>query len=221
MFGYNYMDDGADQGGSWMEDGIGTSHMATPHHALIEGNQAFNFGQDDRWGNSAYITAFRNHLTGQLRSFPDTGVKRAVGVTQWHWWQSFVGNVLGTPTHPGIGGYESIGGGWNDVMWLLCHQAADNVPDGGKCRATQLRDGNFDYVTDQVHWHGIGGSGVANGLTPPANATLPASMYLPAKPAFFGSNPWPWANGSNAANPLPGQLPARERYDAGTPNAVR
>ena len=38
--------------------------------------------------------------------------------------------------------------------------------------------------------------------------------------AFFGSNPWPWADGSNAANPLPGQLPARARYDAGTPNAV-
>jgi hypothetical protein len=95
------------------------------------------------------------------------------------------------------------------------------VPDGGKCLSTLLRDGNYDYFTNEVHWHGIGGTGVKNGLTPPANDILPASMYLTSKPAFFGSDPWPWVNGSDATNPLPGQLPARTRYDAGTPNAVQ
>jgi hypothetical protein len=107
------------------------------------------------------------------------------------------------------------------VIWNLCFLVSTNVPDGGKCLSTQLRDGNFDYFTGKVHWHGIGGTGVNNGLTPPANSTLPASMYLTSKPAFFGSNPWPWADGSNAANPLPGQLPARQRYDAGTPNGLQ
>ena len=97
----------------------------------------------------------------------------------------------------------------------------ETVSDGGKTMATVLRDGNYDYVTGQTHWHGIGGTGAGNGLTPPANATLPASMYLTAKPAFFGSNAWPWVDGSSATNPLPGSLPARQRYDAGTPNAVQ
>ena len=41
-----------------------------------------------------------------------------------------------------------------------------------------LRDGNFDYFTKEVHWRGIGGTGAGNGLTPPADSTLPASLYL-------------------------------------------
>lgn len=218
VVGYNYMDDGADVGGQWFETNLNSSHMTTPHYELFEGNEAADFDQDDRWGNSVYITIFRNDLTGFLRDYPSSGPQRAAGITQWHWWQSFVGNVLGTPTHPGITQYEGTNGG---DIWMLCWQNNDNTPDGGKCLSTQLRDGNFDYLTGKVHWHGIGGSGANNGLTPPANSILPASMYLTAKPAFFGSSPWPWVDGSNAANPLPGQLPARVRYDAGTPNAVQ
>jgi hypothetical protein len=223
VFGYNYMDDGADSNGGWFETILNSSHMTTPHYELFEGNEAADFDQDDRWGNSVYITVFRNQLTGQLRDFPNSSPQRAAGLTQWHWWQSFVGNVLGTPTHPGISSYEVIGSETGGSMWMMCYHSSgyETASDGGKCLSTQLRDGNFDYVTGKVHWHGIGGSGQNNGLTPPANSTLPASMYLTAKPAFFGSNPWPWVDGSNAANPVPGQLPARARYDAGTPNATQ
>jgi hypothetical protein len=74
--------------------------MTTPHYELFEGNQAANFDQDDRWGNSAYVTIFRNDLLGFNRDFPTLIRSRAAGLTQWHWWQSFVGNVLGTPSHP-------------------------------------------------------------------------------------------------------------------------
>jgi hypothetical protein len=220
VFGYNYADDGADSGGQWFETNLNSSHMTTPHYELFEGNEAANFDQDDRWGNSVYVTAFRNHLIGQLRDFPNSGPKRAAGITQWHQWQSFVGNVLGNPTHSGITGYEAIDPStWGGTMWMICWQNNDSASDGGKCLQSQLRDGNFDYVTNQVHWHGVGGSGVNNGLTPPANSTLPASMYLASKPSFFGAGAWPWVDGSSAANPLPGKLPARARYDSGTPNA--
>jgi hypothetical protein len=218
VVGYNYMDDGADQGGQWFETVLNSSHMTTPHYELFEGNQGANFDQDDRWGNSVYVTIFRNDLTGFLRDYPNTGPQRAAGLTQWHWWQSFVGNVLGTPTHPGINTYEGTNGG---DMWMLCWQNNDNTPDGGKCLSTQLRDGNYDYLTGKVHWHGIGGTGANNGLTPPANDILPASLYLTSKPAFFGTTTWPWVNGSDAGNPLPGQLPARTRYDNGTPNTIQ
>jgi hypothetical protein len=95
---------------------------------------------------------------------------------------------------------------------------------------TILRDGNFDYYTGLTHWHGIGQNLCTNGatctgqyITPPANATLPASLYIPANmqpPAFFKGKTWPWVDGTNAANPLPGALPARTRFDAGTPNVV-
>ena len=102
-----------------------------------------------------------------------------------------------------------------------CKPFIVNVPDGGECMSTLLRDGNYDYYSKQVHWHGIGGTGAGNGLTPPANATLPNSLYLTSKPAFFSSTAWPWVNGSSSASPLPGTLPAKARYDAGTPNTVQ
>jgi hypothetical protein len=218
--GYNYMDDGADSNGAWFETVLNSSHMTTPHYELFEGNQGANFSQDGRWGNSDYITIFRNDLLGQDRNQPTTtNPQLAGGVTPWHWNQSFVGNVLGVPGTPSMIAYEGFNGAndWTHYIWVIC---AASDPDGGKCASTLLRDGNFDYFSGKVHWHGIGGTGVNNGLTPPANSTLPNSLYLSGKPAFFGNNTWPWVNGSSATAPLPGQLPARTRYDAGTPNTV-
>jgi hypothetical protein len=223
VLGYNYLDDGADLQGQWEETGIGTSHMTTPHYELLEGNQAFNFDQDDRWGNSVDITIYRNQLTGYNRDFSTSGPYRGAGISQWHWYQTFVGNVLGTPTDTNLfnNTYETIGGGWTNSAWVICYQAADNVPDGGKCQSTLLRDGNYDYITGKTHWHGIGGTGANNGLTPPPNSTLPPSLYLTTKPPFFANTPWPWVDGSTPTNPLPGQLPARTRYDNGTPNTIQ
>lgn len=59
--------------------------------------------------------------------------------------------------------------------------------------------------------------------TAPAVSALPNSLYIPTSmqpPAFFNGGAWPWVDGTNAANPLPGTLPARTRFDAGTPNTV-
>jgi hypothetical protein len=97
VFGYNYLDDGADLQGQWQESGFGTSHFPTPHYDLLEGNQAFDCAQEDTWGNSAFITLFRNQCVGFNRDFAQYGPHTAIGLEQWNWWQSFVGNVIGTP----------------------------------------------------------------------------------------------------------------------------
>ncbi len=44
-----------------------------------------------------------------------------------------------------------------------------------------------------------------------AEHTLPASLYQPQKPAFFGSTPWPVSGGDLAPNG--GAIPAQQRYD--------
>jgi len=261
VIGYNYMEDGYGQGYPTLaETGINASHMTTPHHELFEGNEAFNADSDSTWGNSIYITFFRNHLTGLRRNvqrpggpvvpLSDGGNKRAAGLTIHHWWYSFVGNVLGYPTgylqSPGIGfaypnamspgpqgktfHYEWVGGphggganpSWTP-MWQLGYDGARWVPSADAVAiARTLRDGNYDYFTKQQKWHGIGGvagdpvSG-AGATTPPAASALPDSLYAPSKPAFFGSNPWPWVNPGTGALAV---LPARRRFDAGTPNDV-
>jgi hypothetical protein len=104
VVGYNYMDDGwIDYAVGWMEVGLNATHMTHPHYELFEGNQAFNFDADNTWGNASYITVFRNHLTGHMRTKAGTNNRRAVGLMTGHWWYTFVGNVLGYEEMP-LGG---------------------------------------------------------------------------------------------------------------------
>jgi len=118
------------------------------------------------------------------------------------WWHTFIGNVLGVSG--GMGGWT-----YDKGIWELGYDPSqwDQDPDP-KVLSTTLRDGNFDYLTNSVHWDRVA-------------QALPDSLYLSGKPAFFGSNPWPWVDGSNSTLPLPGTLPARTRFDAGTPNSVQ
>src|SRR4029079_17796177 len=68
--------------------------------------------------------------------------------------------------------------------------------------ATTIRDGNFDYASNTVLWDN-------------APQTLPDSLYLSAKPAFFGADRWPWVDPLGATKLY--TLPARARFDAGQP----
>jgi hypothetical protein len=56
---------------------------------------------------------------------------------------------------------------------------------------TQLRQGNWDWVTKKQAWDGIGGTGSTGAGTP---QPIPNSLYLTAAPPFFGDNRWPWVD---------------------------
>jgi lysophospholipase L1-like esterase len=195
VIAYNYMDDGwIDYDTGWVETGLNPAHMTTPHYELFEGNQAFNFEPDNTWGNSIYITAFRNHLTGQRRSisplsFSDAGNRVTVGMTKGHWWYSFLGNVLGFP------GMSS-----QIQSWYLGFNPEDwNQPPDPMVLSTIIRGGNYEYATNQIIWENI------------AEQSLPASLYLTSKPSFFGGYTWPWVDPTGATKLY--TLPARERFD--------
>jgi hypothetical protein len=185
--------------------------MTTPHYELFEGNESFNLDGDDTWGNAVYITVFRNHLTCKRRSAPplrltDVQNRRCAALERGHWWYSFVGNVLGysgmTP-RPSSWTYESEWP-WNDspAVWRLGYNHENwSAHADTKVRSTVLREGNFDFVTKQVHWTG-------------APQQLPASLYLTGKPAFFGNDPWPWVDPTGTTRLF--TLPARARFDAMT-----
>ncbi len=216
---YNYLDDGyISYNLGWVEVGLNSSHETLPHYELFEGNQAFNIDNDSTWGNSIYVTFFRNQATGLRRNstgtasnsgkLQDTSNRRMVGLMHGHWWQSFVGNVLGYKEMTPDPGYTSFvyETGEGCPVWELGYNPTNwkAVPDP-KVLSTIIRDGNYDYFTNQAHWQN------------PATG-IPDSLYLTGKPSFFGSSAWPWVDGSNATTPLPGSLPARVRYDAGKPN---
>ncbi len=217
VIGYNYMEDGYGEGyKDIVEIGLNASHMTTPHYELFEGNQAFNIDADARWGNAVYITYFRNHATGLRRSLgglglTDVGGRHAIGAQAGHWWYTFVGNVLGfegMSPKPGGSSFVYEGLAWTNPvpMWKLGY--GDSVGHPGydpQVAATVIRDGNFDYVTNQVHWDN----------TP---QTIPDSLYLASKPAFFGSLPWPWVDPTGTARLY--ALPARARFDARQPASL-
>jgi hypothetical protein len=209
VIGYNYMEDGwINSSTGWVETGINASHMTCPHYELFEGNQSFNFDGDNTWGNAVYITAFRNHLTGNRRSvaplaFTDTGNRRAIGLMEGHKWYSFVGNVLGTATQSPTGYVLDGLFPWGDSpigMWRLGYNPENwSAPPDPNVTGTVIREGNFDYATKQVHW-----------VKGPQQ--MPASLYLSSKPAFFGNNPWPWVDPTGTVKVA--TLPARARFDA-------
>jgi hypothetical protein len=63
---------------------------------------------------------------------------------------------------------------------------------------------DFDYATNSVSYN-------------PENPEriLPASLYLEGKSAFFGNLPWPWVD--PLGTPKVHTLPAKARFEAGTP----
>lgn len=221
---YNYMDHGYIATEPWwIEVGINGSHMVGSHHMLFEGNQSFNLDTDDTHGNSTYHTFYRNWVTSVRSRFTDAftgdlvddgaqtgnGPKRAAGASTYSYWMTYVGNVLGAP---GItteaNGYVDDSTDWtthSSAIWLLGWNG--NVPytTDPNVASTAVRDGNWDALLGKQTW--------LNGST----AVLPPSFYLTSKPSFFGSKPWPWVDPTSGTTYT---LPAKARYDAGTPNTV-
>jgi Domain of unknown function (DUF4082) len=227
VIAYNYMDDGFIYGqDSWVEIGLNASHLAGSHHVLFEGNYGFNIDSDQTHGNSIYHTFFRNYVSGYRRGFTDylnsvvvgdinnrpggNGPLRAGGAHAYAYWFSFLGNVLGTAGHTSGWTYDCIGAANfipSSCIWLLGW--VDISPQGydPNTAATAIRNGNYDYLSNTVTW------------APSDTAhTLPNSLYLSQEPAFFQAGSgyaWPWVNPTGS--PQFSTLPAKARYDAGTP----
>jgi hypothetical protein len=167
------------------------------------------------WGNSGWITFFRNYASGRQRRSALAGERwdvAAVGLEARGVELNVVGNVLGAPGHglafevtsspPGtgraavyrIGHRANGGGGTGDV------DRYEDPRGRGSTASTLLRHGNFDHVSGTVRWD------------PRLRAReLPPSLYLSEKPAFFGGDPWPWVDPTGREKLR--VLPAKRRFD--------
>jgi hypothetical protein len=274
VFAYNYADMGfcADYGcGDWagsgfvaIESGINASHWMGTHHVLFEGNWAFNTAGDGTWGSDPFNVFFGNYAPGFRSKFTDyinhtvvddinnipggNSPLRAASLAAYHYWNSFIGNVLGvsgrTTAANGwiytsyiqsddhaiffLGALDQASGGEGGDPEVLGQQspapAACVSTSGDPCPA--IRHGNYDYLNNAVVWD-------------PNNSdhNLPNSFYLSSAPAFFSTGSgytWPWVTptGSpqlqrgpttatctaNVGGPCSG-LPAKARVDNGTPFA--
>jgi hypothetical protein len=235
---YNYMDEimiGNDP--PWQEMGASAAHGAGSHMVLFEGNWSHNCDGDSTHGSTVYHTYFRNLCSGYRTAFIDyfpgyvetiddidnipggNGPLRAAGAQYYNYWWAFVGNVLGTS------GKSTAANGWvlnsvypinNAGIWHLGWRDPYPQAVDPNVATYTFQHGNYDYYSNAVAWN----PGYSN-------HTLPNSFYLPAEPSFFTAGrgyTWPWVNPTGSpqfyANCAGGShtcLPAKARYEAGTP----
>lgn len=221
VIGYNYMDMSyINTNGSWIEVGLNASHMVGSHHVLFEGNYAQNADSDDTHGNSIYHTFFRNYFRGIRGQFDNqaggtiddltqirNGPRRGAGLMAYSYWMSFIGNVLGAADQMNGWLYETTFISGQPGIWMLGWDSVDPYPTDARVSATAMRHGNFDYLTNSVKWDST-----------TTDKTLPNSLYLTQKPAFFDAGigyTWPWVDPVGKIKIY--TLPAKARYDVGTP----
>ena len=220
---YNYFDDGYIEGQEWWQEiGINGSHATGSHHTLFEGNWGFNMDSDNTHGAAIYHTFFRNYASGYRSRFTSLdGVvsddinnlpggnapTRGAGPMAYSYWDSFIGNVLGTAGHTRGWTYNTTFGSGYAGIYMLGWNDEPPYNSDPNVASNTLVDGNFDYLTNAVTWASTDTAHI-----------LPDSLYLTQEPAFFGAGSgytWPWVN--PLGSPQLSTLPAKARYDAGTP----
>lgn len=172
------------------------------------------------------------YAQGDCTTNQTPGPLRAAGPGGLAYWYAYIGNVLG------LSGVTTSGNGWV-YGGAFCGGCSSNPLAttksiwfsgwvGGEGTAVDpnlvytnssayiFRHGNYDYVTAGIaDW--------SSGYT----RTLPNSLYLYSAPSFFSAGAsctysWPWVTPTSSpyiqANSCSGPgLPAKARFDAGTP----
>jgi hypothetical protein len=216
VIAYNYVDDASTRAApSLQETTIDAGHAAFPHMELFEGNWAGHLGTDLVWGNSGWITFFRNYASGEQRRSRLAGESwdvEAIGLEGRGVELNVLGNVLGAPgkglvyevtsSPPGTGraavyriGHRADGGGGTGDI-----DRYEDPRRPGSTASTLLRHGNFDHVTGKVSWD-----------PRIRSRELPPSLYLQEKPPFFRDDPWPWVDPTGPEKLH--VLPAKRRFD--------
>jgi hypothetical protein len=191
VFAYNFSIDNYYTVAAWMIAGI-AGHDAGTGMNLFEGNETNGFIEDAIHGSHNFATVFRNQLTG-LESGKSLNTN-PVHLQAHSRHANIVGNVLGTSGYHTV--YEDSQAAPSSLpdksIYLLGSSGIQGTtvsgfPYDSLVRSTLLRWGNYDYATEQAHWNP---AEIPSGQTVPAT-TLPPSLYLAARPGWWGTMPWP------------------------------
>ena len=235
VFAYNFCDDNAVQGGL-LGCSINSNHGGHGSFNLYEGNVAPRFQCDGYHGSASHDTAFRNWFHGTSSKTNQFWI--CVNLNRFTRCYSIVGNVLGRGGHTwfyeveDVGfsydkhfiyslGFPNMGNGWSNgktaqpskgqywADWerMLASEAGKGPGPGGfqeldlDVKPTTLLKGNYNY----------GDNGVPERESL-AGSTLPKSLYLQEKPAWFRDLAWPTFGpdtdfGQN-------RIPAQVRFEA-------
>ena len=194
VVGHNFMTDMHYTVSHWMMAGLQGSHDAGTGMNLFEGNVSNGFLMDNYHGTGNLTTVFRNRLTGTEGS--KTGNTTPLNIFAHNRFVTVIGNVLGTPGHHHV--YESsqssaTRGRPNASIYVLGYpgvleSTSASIPYDPAVVSTMLRWGNFDYATKQARWDP---AEVPDDVTVAMSRALPASLFLAARPSWWGAIAWP------------------------------
>jgi hypothetical protein len=199
VFAYNFMTDSRFDGAWWLTQSPSLNHAPHPSMNLWEGNIGIQAAADFIHGSSSHNTVFRSRSTG-WQSPTITSNNNAIEIQYKNTYMNILGCVLGTQGQSSTYevAYPASADSSLKTIWRLGYGGPSWAGDPD-VKATLLRHGNFDYVTNSVVWDpGI------------SDHNLPASLYLSSKPSWWGNLPWP-AIGPDL-NPMAGAIPAQQRY---------
>jgi hypothetical protein len=224
VFGYNYILDPymGEYHNSLAED---STHGAHPYMNLWEGNVTPNIEFDFAHGSGSHNTLYRNyiHLTANN---PDTGRPMtsalfAVNIAYYNYYENVLGNVIGPyGSACTANSYEiNANASQTSSIYKLGYYddggtSSPNSNLSAKVGRTILRGGNWDCKTNTVVWNNNvpSGSLASSYLSP---QTLPASLYLSAKPSWFTASGVPWPAIDPAASTKVNRIPAQICYENG------
>lgn len=220
VYAYNFMIDMFyTSPATWLNGSINGSHDSGTGMNLFEGNIGTGFLMDLYHGTGALPTLFRNRLTGlEPGKTQNTSVINIWGFNRL---ANLVGNVLGTSGYhtkyedsrvsPGTQGSP------DRSIYLLGYTGVNETTPSGYdpgVVTTMLRWGNFDYATGQSRWLA---AELPSGHAVPSSQALPASLFLSARPGWWGTMPWPAIGPDVTGGPDPAghahRIPAQVCYE--------
>jgi hypothetical protein len=222
---YNFMTDMVYTVSNWMMAGLQGSHDAGTGMNLVEGNVGNGFVMDNYHGTGNLITLFRNRLTGTEGSKSSNTIP--VNIFGYNRLVNVVGNVLGTAGYHQI--YEHsqtfTAGSPDRSIYVLGYAGVGNsnaasLPYDTMVRSTLVRWGNFDLARNRSEWNP---SELPSTLDVPSGHALPPSLFLSARPGWWGATPWP-AIGPDVSGGADGgghahKIPAQVCFEGGRRNA--
>jgi PKD repeat protein len=188
---YNYGHNGIHEQVNWFIHCFAT-HGAHTYMNLWEGNVMPKIGFDNIWGSGSHQVVYRNQIRDSNPGVAVTTNLAGIQIAPYNRYDSFVGNVLGYSGYSGTYSYVSDD---RYCFWQL--DSTDSL-----VRSTLIRHGNYDYADNETKWDPA-----------IANHTLANSLYLSAKPSWFGTVVWP-PIGPDVSG-LIQKIPAQIRFEAG------
>jgi hypothetical protein len=203
------------------------THGAHSSYNLWEGNEITAMNFDGYWGSSSHNVLFRNRIKGSnpLQGLTYHQEVAAILIENNNHFMTVVGNLVGTPGYTNE--YERIG---LNKYW---HEGDRGSGTGKLAYATGIlgdRDG-FNTLFRHLNYTYISNSGVLRRCRPDGNTdathtdasepycqggrrneTIPASLYLHSKPAWFGNGLFPPFD-STTATPSITDIPAKRRFN--------